>query len=317
MPVIPSRVLDGCRVANEVYTQTHDGLATLVSARAAQRVLDRALHKTGQTADTVSGRHMKRLLLGPVFRELETTLPRDGLRRTLKKLASEVNRVRPAAEPSASPDPADVGESYVDAAGEAGDFEVDAPRSYGASAAAQGEADEVQNDASGEFVPVAAAISVYPVSEHPVSEAPRASAQTPPTPAPVAASLATAAPTAEPAKPSPKFDTLPPLSGAQLEAAVLRFAGLEEVKLVAAFGPKGEPSHARGGGFDLDALARFGLMTLTLLRRSGRVRAYYLAHSLHQLFLLPLGGSTLIVVGTPELNVGSVFGALSTLEEER
>ena len=97
---------------------------------------------------------------------------------------------------------------------------------------------------------------------------------------------------------------------------MLRFAGLEEVKLVAAFGPKGEPSHARGGGFDLDALARFGLMTLTLLRRSGRVRAYYLAHSLHQLFLLPLGGSTLIVVGTPELNVGSVFGALSTLEEE-
>ena len=87
--------------------------------------------------------------------------------------------------------------------------------------------------------------------------------------------------------------TFPPLSEAELEAVVLRFAGLEEVKLVAAFGPGGEVACSRGGGFDVGALARFGLMTLTLLRRSAPVRAYYLAHSLHQLFLLPLGGSTL------------------------
>ena len=35
---------------------------------------------------------MKRLLLGPVCRELEITLPRDGLRRTLKKLAADLSR---------------------------------------------------------------------------------------------------------------------------------------------------------------------------------------------------------------------------------
>ena len=217
-------------MANEVYTKTHDGLATLVSARAAQRVLERALHKAGQTADTVSGRHMKKLLLGPVLRELETTLPRDGLQRTLKKLASEVNRARL----SASPDPAGVEAPQMeDAAGEAGEvFEGDALQLYEASLTAQGEADEMQDDAPGEFVPVAPAA----VTEYPVDEAPQAPAQTPPTPAspvaaspvaassvaasPVTVSPVTASPVTAPAQPSlQKFKTLPPLTGAQLEAA--------------------------------------------------------------------------------------------------
>ena len=304
-------------MANAVYTQAHHGLTTLLSARAAQRVLDRALQTAGHTADTVSGGLMRKLLLGPVCRELETTLPRDGLRRTLKKLvtdlaAAEADDARsaveptekPAATPDGSPETRQV-EADEEAAG------VPAPAPPRAPASRKAPRREVQkgpDDAPREsFAPFSA-----PENEHvtaPVA-AYSAPSQSPQTHQPL-----TQAPAA-PSKPAPQRKTFPPLSHAQLEKIVLRFAGLEEVKLVASFGPGGEVTCSRGGGFDLGALARYGLMTLTLLRRSGHVRSYYLAHSLYQLFLLPLGGSTVIVIGTPELNVGSVFGTLSNLEEE-
>ena len=317
-------------MANDVYTQTYDGLATLVSARAAQRVLDRALEAAGQSADTVSGRHMKKLLLGPVCRELETTLPRNGLRRTLKKLAADLTAdltaeagdarsrtevKKPALAPDNSPKL-----NPVEA-----DEEAPASTFFRAPDAVhkerQGEHqnrnwDKQDDEPEEAFAPSApetghetASVAAY---SSPSTSLPAAQLPVPTQPAPARAPAAS-----RPAsKPAAGRKTFPPLAGAQLEAVVLRFAGLEEVKLVASFGPRGEVTCSRGGGFDLDALARYGLMTLTLLRRSGHVRSYYLAHTLYQLFLLPLGGSTLVVIGTPDLNVGSVFGTLSHLEEE-
>ena len=304
-------------MANDVYTQTHHGLTTLMSARAAQRVLDRALQTAGYTADTVSGGLMRNLLLGPVCRELETTLPRDGLRRTLKKLvtdltAAEADHARSLGEPTGetATTPNNPPETrQVKADEEAA--RVPAPASPRAPAsrkeprrALQDEPDKAPRDS---FAPFST-----PEDEHVTAPVAAYSA---PSQLPQPYQPSTQAPAAF-SKPAPQRKAFPPLSHAQLETIVLRFAGLEEVKLVASFGPGGEVTGSRGGGFDLGALARYGLMTLTLLRRSGHVRSYYLAHSLYQLFLLPLGGSTLVVIGTPELNVGSVFGTLSTLEEE-
>ena len=296
-------------MANDVYTQTQDGLATLVSARAAQRVLDRALHKAGHTADSVSGGLMKRLLLGPVCRELEVTLPRDGLRRTLKKLAADLTRLEVAeARPDDPPSVERVAKFKGAGEGALEALEDDAPAPGGVPITFEQEQSEIEawDDAPETSVPPPAVGAEHvrvPFAVYETPAEPSRASQPLPTPAP-APSVA------------PRRKTFPPLSDAQLEATVLRFAGLEEVKLVAAFGPGGEVVCSRGGGFDLAALARFGLMTLTLLRRNAHVRAYYLAHSLHQLFLLPLGGSTLLVIGTPDLNVGAVFGTLSVLEEE-
>ena len=241
-------------MANDVYTQTYDGLATLVSARAAQRVLDRALEAAGQSADTVSGRHMKKLLLGPVCRELETTLPRNGLRRTLKKLAADLTAdltaeagdarsrtevKKPALAPDNSPKL-----NPVEA-----DEEAPASTFFRAPDAVhkerQGEHqnrnwDKQDDEPEEAFAPSApetghetASVAAY---SSPSTSLPAAQLPVPTQPAPARAPAAS-----RPAsKPAAGRKTFPPLAGAQLEAVVLRFAGLEEVKLVASFGPRGE-----------------------------------------------------------------------------
>ena len=119
------------------------------------------------------------------------------------------------------------------------------------------------------------------------------------------------------ATPEPIAPARAPLSQEQLEAAVLRFAQLEHVKFVAALRADGDVAAKRGSGMDVDALAQLGLIGLKLLRRSGPLRTYYLAHTQGQLFLLPFGEDTLTLVGAPELNVGAVFNTLTSLKEER
>lgn len=75
---------------NEVYTRTRAGLATLVSPRAATRMLDDALLRSGLSADRLPADAVHDLLLGPVRSELEGILPPGGLRRTLRRLARTV-----------------------------------------------------------------------------------------------------------------------------------------------------------------------------------------------------------------------------------
>ena len=98
---------------------------------------------------------------------------------------------------------------------------------------------------------------------------------------------------------------------------MLRLAQLEQVKFVAALRANGDIAAKRGSGIDADALAQLGLIGLKLLRRSGPLRTYYLAHTQGQLFLLPFGDDTLTLVGTPELNDGAVFNTLTALKDER
>ena len=74
----------------EVYLRTRDALATLVSERAATRVLDAALRRSHENAEALDERAVRQLLLGPIQHELEGILPRTGLRRTLRRLARQV-----------------------------------------------------------------------------------------------------------------------------------------------------------------------------------------------------------------------------------
>src|SRR5690606_18001882 len=81
---------EGRAMQNEVYWNTRRELAELVSPRAAQRVLDDALQASGQRADSIDAAAMRKLLLGPVRRQLASVLPRSGLTRSLKRIAATV-----------------------------------------------------------------------------------------------------------------------------------------------------------------------------------------------------------------------------------
>ena len=120
-----------------------------------------------------------------------------------------------------------------------------------------------------------------------------------------------------PAEPEPTpVEPVQKISKEALNGAILTFAQLDNVKLIAAFDAAGKSVVSRGDGFDLAALSRLSGMALKLLGKSGVLRSYYLAHSEGQLFLFPHGGYTLMVIGNAELNLGLVFTTLQKLKEE-
>lgn len=73
-------------MANEVYLVTHDSLSNIVSARAASRVLDRALKTKGFSPETISKQQMQAILTGPVLKELQSILPSEGVKRTIQQI---------------------------------------------------------------------------------------------------------------------------------------------------------------------------------------------------------------------------------------
>ena len=62
-------------------------LSTWLPGRAAERVLERALDGATLEPGEVDGEHVAAALLGPVYRELRHSVPRETLRRELKRLA--------------------------------------------------------------------------------------------------------------------------------------------------------------------------------------------------------------------------------------
>lgn len=223
---------------NEVFLRTHDGLAGMVSARAATKVLEDALRSTGTTAEAVTLQQMTAMLQGPVLRDLERILPREGLKRNLSSLIAVL------------------------------------------------EADLAPSGATPTVV------------------------QTPPA-GTVAQDLArtlvegTVRPPPEP--------PAPPLPAAELERLALSFGRIDQVQLVLAARQDGSVVVSRGSGPDPAVLARMGMLALTLLKRSGRLRSYYLGHPAGQLFTFPFGTDAIIVVGGPDLNLGAVFSAFAGL----
>ena len=333
-------------MANEVYTRALGAMQSLVSARAASRALNSALKARGETPDTVDAEGMSRILLGPILSEFETILPREGLKRQLRSLAANLRKNFPKPVP-AEPEGEDEAELDAHVA------DVEDARQVVADEDEM-QTPEVHETEPG-FVYQTNALSEVPESLDLMYSATNSPVKTPSAPQPqgviaapqpeeardiVSAALESGdllglpeellelPDSFEPEVPEPETSALTPTSSApeasspsvsqeQLEAAVLRFAQLEGVKFVAALRPDGEVAAQRGSGMDVAALAQLGLVGLKLLRRSGPLRTYYLAHTRGQLFLLPFGGDTLTLVGTPELNVGAIFNTFTSLEEER
>lgn len=339
-------------MANDVYTQALGGVQTLVSAKAATRALNSALKARGETPDTVDAEAMSRILLGPVLSEFETILPPQGLKKQLRNLAASLRKNFPKVTHAPQEEMTEEevsAEEVISADNTHEDDEED--REFGDQQSGDQEAPVPEPQTDPGFIYQTNALSEVPESldlifsvsstgEHrtpqapgevrkpePVQNVPSAVLEVPTEPfdlpteflhlAEADAQPATPESVTPTATPKPVVPARAPLSQEQLEAAVLRFAQLEHVKFVAALRADGDVAAKRGSGMDVGALAQLGLIGLKLLRRSGPLRTYYLAHTQGQLFLLPFGEDTLALVGAPELNVGAVFNTLTRLKEER
>ncbi len=77
---------------NNTYKHVQNELANMVSARAARRALRNALKDKGLTPDNVDVGNMIKVLKGPIFREFQLILPREGLKRNLSQLISQLEK---------------------------------------------------------------------------------------------------------------------------------------------------------------------------------------------------------------------------------
>lgn len=79
-------------------------LATWLPGRAAEHVLTRCLQAAGLEPGAIDGERFAAMLLGPVYRELRSTVPRATLRRELKRLARELRAEARPPVASVAPD---------------------------------------------------------------------------------------------------------------------------------------------------------------------------------------------------------------------
>lgn len=103
-----------------------------------------------------------------------------------------------------------------------------------------------------------------------------------------------------------------PAAATELQAAVLQLASIDSVTLVAAVRQTGQVEFSRGDG-DVDTLARLGMLALSLLRKNGPLRMFYLALEDSGLLLFPYGTDALLLTGKADLNVGAVVTAFDDL----
>jgi hypothetical protein len=288
-------------VPNDVYYRTRDALATLVSERAATRVLDVALRRSHERADALDERTVRHLLLGPVQRELEGILPRTGLRRTLRRLARQVAddvHARADVEP-------EVAVANPSRGGEPEPPDAADPPPASLKPVTQ----------SSVYLPGVAGITEGPGVE------PSFSGASPTAPARVgpasgasgsgAAAVATAARKRDASRPT----VVPhPLDAEALDALSVRFAEIEGVRQVIALRAAAAPQ-VRGEGIDPDALAPLAQSAVRLLGRFGPLRSLVLEHELGLLFVFPLGRDAIAVLARANVNMGAVFAARAALEE--
>jgi hypothetical protein len=372
-------------MANSVFARALDGLTTMVSARAARRVLEAGVRSVAETPDTIPADVMQTLLVGYVHREFEQMLPREGLKRNLEQLARQVGRLSVTSPKVGLPNPYD--SSEVDA--------VTAALSYFTRVNIDNTSLTTNLDsgpdsnASSEFIDVSADVPQVEDSQvedlqvqdlqvqdrqqlafaeratstistensvnrstidSPMNKGNQGAAknharapdkQVSAPQAHKSQARQSTSPSVQPAAPkmwqdqfdvSAKADKLKHitpkgapmadstetkliLSEAQLENIVMRFAQVEHARLVAAVRENGTIVTSRGAGVDLNSLSRFGLMGLRLLERSGHLRSYYLSHTQGQLFLFCFGRDTVIMLGSSDINVGTVFATLTSLKD--
>lgn len=290
---------------NEVYMRTRDALATLVSERAATRVLDAALRRSHERADALDERTVRHLLLGPIQRELEGILPRTGLRRTLRRLARQVaDEVRSQGGP-------------VTDASTAGSELQQRPRTVlkpvtqssvylpDAAPPMPDEAPHPEPAAVGRSVPSAAHRRGDRTGR--VREGTAAVA--------TADAGSAAAPAARRGRDRSRPTVVPhPLGAEALDALSVHFAEIEGVLQVIAL-PAAAGPQVRGDGIDAEALAPLAQSAVRLLGRFGPLRSLVLEHEAGLLFIFPLGRDAIAVLARANVNMGAVFAARAALEE--
>ena len=90
-------------MANEVYAAARAELTTLVSPRAAERMLDGALDAVNVSRDAVTARQMRALVTGPVQRDLRQTLPPDVSRQVLERVMERLRAMSPSTDRATAP----------------------------------------------------------------------------------------------------------------------------------------------------------------------------------------------------------------------
>lgn len=283
---------------NEVYLRTRDGLARLLSPRAAARVLDDALRSCGVRPEALRDEQVRDLLMGPVRHELEGILPRAGLRRTLRRLARSLrDEARRQGRPMTTSH-----DGRASDGGEVGALHpVTASSVYLPGVALPDEPDTI---AAG--TPLERRADPRPAS----SEAPGARADG-------GAVGVLAAPDGSPRRPAaPAATVVPPArSAAEVERLVRTFAHLDGVLQVVAVGERGEVVLERGSGLDAAGAAPLVRTATHLLGRHGRLRSMVLEHAGGLLFVFPMGRETAVVRTRAPINLGAVLAARSALEE--
>lgn len=107
-----------------------------------------------------------------------------------------------------------------------------------------------------------------------------------------------------------------PASSSELQEAVLHLAAIDSVTLVAAIRQSGQVEFSRGEG-DVAALARLGMLALSLLMKAGPLKMYFLAFEESALLLFPYGSDALLLTGGADLNVGAVVTAFDDIRRNR
>jgi hypothetical protein len=342
-------------MANEVYLLTHDGLSQMVSARAATRFLDKALEAKGYSSDSVSSEDMREILQGPILRELRQILPKDGVERSIKQISRNLRKQAEKVAESllaVANAPASgasnlglnssnlLGSNLPSVSGDVlltGEDEASTEQVLGYAAAEAdlgivshtspikdkqafdtGEVEVALEQALERTTVTSQIVEVAPIALASINPALINPALINPAPETIPASVAQASPVAQ-VKPAVQVKTKSPqteYSPEDLAKMLVKFAQLENIKVVAAVKANGEISMSRGSGFDVDALSRLGSLGIKLLSRARAIRSYYLSQSRYQLFMFPLANQTLIIVGSSEVNVGDVFSVRSHLEED-
>lgn len=336
---------------NEVYRTAHRELAEMVSARAAQRVLDDALQSARVDRDTVTARQMRDVILGRVRDELRGVLPPDGLRRNLHRLVRHLRDLQHddlAGAPLDRVDPPNDDRELPDAGarGPATSTAAVAHPAAGPAAAAQpadgpdpavqpseGPDPEAQTSVAPDPAaqPGGSVPAETPAPEAPASQVPAVEAAEP-----VSEGTDLGATAADPSGPAHVAGADRPqgeqrtetagtllrapllgreLSDAELQRVALAFARVENATFVAVI-RDGDVRFSRGARVDADAAGRLIPVAARLLARQGDWRSYTLIHDQGQLLVTPVGGDFIVVAGRSEFNLGAAYATLASLEEE-
>lgn len=303
------------RVANDVYAVARAELATLVSPRAAERMLDAALASADVAPDRVTPRQMRALVAGPIQNDLRSILPQGGLSVVLGALAERLRSM-----PTAAPAPANAAEramspappTPVPTAGE----EPRIDDTFGRSSLAPGaplagthatpptDASTTVEAASGSAVAGGHGSGAgIAVAERPADVAP---------PTEPSAGEPVAMPSARATTAAPLLDADP--DDEALQRMALSFARLPHVTGVAIL-REGKLAFSRGTGVDAEQAALLVPAAAGVMGRHGSWRSYAMTHDRGQLFVVPVGRSHIVLAGRSQFNLGAVLTALETLEE--